>query len=84
LKNKINNCYYLYPLPSLPPSLSRSFSEAKHGGRSLYWEGFISPLGERRKGVKENTMKYIDFRNIRLIVFNIKFLLLIPDTHKIL
>jgi len=26
-----------------------------HGGRSLHWEGFISPLGEIRKGVKRNT-----------------------------
>lgn len=42
--------FFAYPLPSLPPSLSRSFSEAKQGGRSLFPGYIFSPLGENKKG----------------------------------
>jgi hypothetical protein len=54
---------FLHPLPNLPPSLSRSFSEAKHGGRSR--KQSLSPLGETGKGVNYKEMEVFDFDNIK-------------------
>ena len=39
MMNKINNCYYLYPLPSLPPR-----------GKEPAMGGIHFPLGRKKKG----------------------------------
>lgn len=41
---------YFTPIPTVP--ILTGAIGIPQRGRSTQWEGFISPLGERRKGVK--------------------------------